>query len=47
MIKWLIGFLIGIAIAGAADANQCFTQTYFINGQTIICTTCGNVTTCF
>ena len=46
MTKWFIGFLIGIALASQVDAVQCFTQTLLINGQTIVCTTCGNVTHC-
>jgi hypothetical protein len=45
---WVIlGMLIGLIIASNAEAVQCFTQTYIINGQIMTCTTCGNVTNCF
>ena len=31
----------------AAPVWACYTQTYIINGEMIVCTVCGNVTSCY
>lgn len=50
MKKSLIALLAGLSFAGSVYA-ACTTNTYFINGRTVICTTCcfGNNcnTNCF
>jgi hypothetical protein len=50
MFKSIAVLLAGLSFAGAAYAS-CTTHTYFVNGKTVICTTCcyGNNcnTNCF
>ena len=46
-MKKLLAAVAGLAFAGAAYAS-CTTHSYFINGKTVMCTTCcfnGNCTT--
>lgn len=38
-------FVIGITLSGAALAN-CLTNTYFVNGRMVVCTTCCYGTMC-